>query len=296
MRRSGRGVVAAILVVALSPPASAAVSPVDLAERARRAADLAREAVGAPSPERMDRVRQVLGLPAEVSFGRATVAMPADPLLAGLEGEGASDFDVAARHLEALAGVLETAATQPSTDEAGLREALAEASEGLQVEESFSDRLWRSLATFLAELFRRGEGRLGPGIGWLLIAGMLAAAVFLARRLGIRTVPEAAAHAEPSLPSVADWRRRAEEARARGDLAEAVACLYRALVAGLAREGLIEDRPSLTAGEVRRAAGRLRPELTDATARYERVRYGRSPATERDVAMLLEAGRRARAA
>lgn len=287
---------AALLVIVLFPANAVAVTPGDLEDRARSAADLARESVTAPSPARMDQVRELLGLPAQLTVEGRTVALPADPLLASLEGERASDFDIAARHLDSLADTLEEAAAGRPPDEASLRTALAEASEGLQVEEGFVDRLWRTVAAFLAQVLRGGEDRVGPSAGWLLLLGLLVGAVFLARRLGIRTVPEAAAPAGPSLPSGADWRRRAEEARARGDLAEAVVCLYRALVAGLALEGLVEDRPSLTAGEVRRAVGPARPDLVEATARYERVRYGRAPATEDDVKMLIRGGRKVRAA
>jgi ABC-type phosphonate transport system ATPase subunit len=71
-------------------------------------------------------------------------------------------------------------------------------------------------------------------------------------------------------------------------------------VAELAERGLVEDRPSLTAGEVRAAVGTsaagLGTAMADATRRYERVRYGMRPPTDEDVAALAEAERRARSA
>ncbi|MGH9169008.1 MAG: DUF4129 domain-containing protein, partial [Acidimicrobiia bacterium] len=148
---------------------------------------------------------------------------------------------------------------------------------------------------FLASLLRAATDAATEGlrgwVGWAALAILGLVAVLFLRRLGIRAVPQASAGGEARPPGAADWRRRAEEARARGDLGEAVACAYRAMVAALAERGMVEDRPSLTAGEVRAATPAR--EVVDATRRYERVRYGLARAGDEDLRALLGAARRA---
>ena len=59
------------------------------------------------------------------------------------------------------------------------------------------------------------------------------------------------------------WRRRAAEARAGGDLREAVRCEYRALVGDLARAGHVDEIPGRTSGEERAQLAELAPGLGD---------------------------------
>ena len=285
-------------------PAVAAIPPEDLAERAERASATARAVAGNPSPEAMQRVREALGLPEVVSLPSGDVLIPADPFLAELDGEDASDFAAAARHLDALGAEVRSSADVGAIDERELRGDLAEAYEGIEPDRGFLARVGRFLLTLMGRLFRwllRSAEFLGGGngvLGWLVLLTLVAAGVWGLTRLGRRRVPEAVVVEEGAVRDPTDWRRRAEEAMARGDTALAVVYLYRSLVAALARRGLVEDRPSLTAGEVRRAlrGGSAAVALVDATRRYERVRYGLAPVTSEDLDALRQAERTARAA
>jgi hypothetical protein len=122
--------------------------------------------------------------------------------------------------------------------------------------------------------------------------GLLLGIAVALRRLGVRAVPEAAVRSEPRRR--VDWRREAEAARARGDLAATLGWLYGGMVEALARRGMVEDWPSLTAGEVRRstATGEFSALVSEATARYERIRYGLDRPTEEDLVAMESAARR----
>ena len=94
-----------------------------------------------------------------------------------------------------------------------------------------------------------------------------------------------------------DWRRTADEALAAGDLGAAVPALYHALLGTLDARGVVRDAPALTAGECRGTVHRARPALSpaidDATAAFERVVYGKLPATPADIEALQGAERTA---
>jgi hypothetical protein len=166
-----------------------------------------------------------------------------------------------------------------------------------EAEPGLLERLQRQVATFIGAAQRRTIEALRGGPAWIVLMLAVVLAGVALWRLRLRPVPQARA-ARDRRPSAAEWRRRAEEARRMGDPAGAVIALYRSLVAGLAERGLVEDRPSLTAGEVRAAMGTtpsgLAAAMADATRRYERVRYGMAPPTEEDIVALAEAERRAR--
>ena len=284
------------LFLSLTPTVSSAEAIQDFAARAEAAADLARRARVAPSRERMDEVREALALPAEFVLHGRPILVPEDPFLETLDGRTAAEFDLAARHLATLAERFDAATG--ATAARGLRADLEAAYVGIDVDAGLFEAIRRRLMSLLAALFRGAVSLdLGSVGGWLVILALLAVTVWLLRRVGLRPVPEAAVRDRRRGMLPADWRRAAEEAMALGEHRQAVVALYRATVATLAERGVVDDRPSLTAGELR-AAARASPAaglVAQATRRYERVRYGMIPATEEDVAALLAAEREVRA-
>jgi hypothetical protein len=271
----------------------------DLASRVSAAIEVAEEGLSEPRPQLMDEVRSTLGLPDRVEVSGRPIDVAPDQLLSALGGDSTADFEVALRRLRTMrAAILETAAASPPA-EAELRRDLATSSEAFgSSEPSLLERIRRSIDAFLTSLARRGAAALRGGPAWILLVGAAVLVAVTVWRLRPGAVPLAAVPRRTARPA-GEWRARAEAARGRGDLTEAVVALYRSLVAGLAERGLVEDRPSLTAGEIRAAAAgdpRLGAVLSEATRRYERVRYGMDPPSEADLRALLEADRGARAA
>jgi hypothetical protein len=295
--------VAGLLVLFCSfPHAAAAQEPLeDLEAGIGEAIELARAGVDDPFPELMERVRAAVGLPLEVEVAGRTISLPRDPLLERLDGSRAADFRAALLRLEALRDAVGATRAAGPADEAELRRELEGAYEGLgETRPGLLERFRRQVAALLSAAQQRTIEALRGGPAWIVLVVAAALAVLALWRLRLRPVPLARAARGRRAPSPAEWRRRAEEARRRGDAAAAVVALYRSLVAGLAERGLVEDRPSLTAGEVRAAVGATPPGLSvamaEATRRYERVRYGMAPPTDEDIAALADAERRARGA
>jgi hypothetical protein len=279
------------LLIGAAPVASVDVS--ELADRAERAASLARDLAAAPSPQEMEEVRATLGLPTSVRVGDRTVTLPADPFLASLDGDSGRDFEAAAVRLEVLADAYRSTTLVEDVDREELRRDIEAAyGRAIDAEPGLWERVQRAVAAFLEGAFRETGEALGRPGAWILIVGLLLGMAVALRRLGVRAVPEAAVRREPRRR--VDWRREAEAARARGDLGGTLGFLYAGMVETLARRGMVEDRPSLTAGEVRRstATGELSAVVSEATARYERIRYGLDRPTEDDVVAMESAARR----
>lgn len=130
-----------------------------------------------------------------------------------------------------------------------------------------------------------GPEQLWALIGLVVILASLSFAASLGRR---RAASVRRATGAPARTSVdpADLESAAAAAEASGDFAGAVRLRFRAGVARLARAGVVDERPSLTSAEIRR---RLRvPEFDELAASFDRIVYGRRPATADDV----EAARR----
>ncbi len=145
----------------------------------------------------------------------------------------------------------------------------------------------------LASLFDSGAGTV---LAW----GLVGLAVVVGALLVVRAVVvlRRGAVAEDGPQAVvitrrpaADWLADARAAREAGDLAEAVRCGYRAVVAGLAGEGALEEVPGRTVGEYRRQVAAGRPDRVEAFARasevFERVWYARRAASAEDVDTVL---------
>ncbi|GEM_PF-814557 len=95
--------------------------------------------------------------------------------------------------------------------------------------------------------------------------------------------------------SAAEYRRRAQAARARGDLGAAVLDAYRAMAAGAVDRFILEDLPGATAREIAQTLSRAFPaeaeHLGRAAAAFDAVRYGglAASAEAADDVLALEA-------
>jgi hypothetical protein len=159
----------------------------------------------------------------------------------------------------------------------------------------------------LGEALNRGASSGGGLLGWLLLVGLVAAAVWVVRR--IQPVPRATVAREDiavmieEARSAAEWRAAAAVHEADVAWLEALRCHYQALVAELVEREVVDDVPGRTVGEYRAEVAAARPAATpafvDATTVYEDAWYGTgdaSPAeTHRFVAgatrVLEEVGR-----
>jgi Domain of unknown function (DUF4129) len=96
--------------------------------------------------------------------------------------------------------------------------------------------------------------------------------------------------------SAVDWRAEAARHEREGRWRDALRCRYRALVADLARRGVVEEVPGRTAGEYRGAVARTTPavatDFAGATALFEDAWYGDRPTGPADQTQFDElAGR-----
>jgi hypothetical protein len=287
------------VLVAASPTASSAsaapeVTAAELAHRFAAAASAATAGTRDPSAVAMDALRAGIGLPLVVVFDEGDrMLLGPDPMLERLVGLVASDFETAKQRIAALSSLFERvrAATPPAR--ADVRAALARAYRGISAQPSILERIRRKIGELLdAFLMRllsfRGGGTLAA---WLLVGGLLVVAIWLLTRL--KLVPERRVQDEGEDEGSVDWHGIAADALARGDQPEAVRAHYRALLAALAARGVLQNSPSLTAGECRRTVGSamptVYPDVAQATGIFERVAYGRRPLEPGD----LEAMRRA---
>jgi hypothetical protein len=278
----------------------------DFVARLDSARRLAEADAAQPAAPKMQAVREALGLPVDVNLAGATVHVPRDGFLDGLNGTTAEEFRNADDHLAAMEDAARAAVQARPPDPARMAMALREALRGIRTEPSFFDRIRHDIWVFVVSLWQsitRAVNRLPVphGLLALIAAGIVAVVVVvLIRRIGY-VVPERKAAARGAArQGRTDWDRVAREAMARGDLAEAVRARYAALLAALAGRGIVPDTPSLTAGECRRAvAGGLAgvyPVVAKATTIFESVMYGAAEATAGDVDTLAAAERSVKAA
>ena len=293
MRRFGVTLGLLLQLVAASP--ANAIPAEEMAARIEQARVVARQGIHDPSPESMSGVRGALGLPDEVMLSGGSVELGADPYLERLEGTTARDFELALRRLDALERALDAPRPMASSDE--LREHLDAAYGTVRSPEpGLLQRVREMVDSFLSAVFRGAGRALGGGPGLLLFVLLAAGAALIFWRMRPRWQAEAVARPAGGGMSAEEWKRRSDAARARGDLGEAVSALYRSVVAELTQRGMLEDRVSLTAGEVRAATidTLIAQPILEASRSYERVRYGRAPATQEDLDALLRAERAAR--
>jgi hypothetical protein len=297
--------VALIAAPATGRAGPAAISANDFVARLDTARRLAEADAAQPAPPKMQAVRGALGLPVDVDLAGGTFHVPSDGFLDGLSGTAAEDFRAAGDHIAAMEDAARAAAQARPPDAARMATALREALSGIRTEPSFFDRVRHDVWVGLVSLWQsitRAVNRipLPRGLLALIAAGIVSVVVVvLVRRIGY-VVPERKAAAGAPRRGKTDWDRLARQAMARGDLVEAVRARYGALLAALAGRGIVPDRPSLTAGECRRAvAGSLTgayPAVAKATTIFESVMYGRAEATAGDVETLAAAERSVKAA
>jgi len=128
------------------------------------------------------------------------------------------------------------------------------------------------------------SGHLGV-IGAMVLVVVVALLVWVIVRAvkGTSRDPSAAGFVvTTSLRAAADWLAEAATCEANGDWRGALRCRYRALIAELARRGLVDEVPGRTSGEYRREVARSLPLVADAfgdaTDLFEVVAYGDAPA------------------
>ena len=298
-------ILALVGTLALSTPglAQTQLSPEEFRERLDRAAALARLDGTAPSAGRMADLRAALGLPVEIIIGDWSGEIRQDPVLDGLSGDSAVDFERAGQRVEALGNALDAARAHEARSAAEIADALAGAYRGVVPPrpDPFTTVLQYFEDVFQAILQRIGNvlANAGSALAWIALAAIVLFAVWfvLQSRLVPDRVSNAGARGRRTTSSV-DWAARAEDALRAGDLHEAVRASYLALLAVLAGKGIVANAPALTAGEARFAVRRTRPALFPTIARatdsYERVIYGGASPDRRHVDELREATAEAR--
>jgi hypothetical protein len=295
----------AIAGLVLAAPARGAqrFSADDFEANIERARAIAVSGEARPSPSLMRRVAAELGLPADVELSWGVLPFDRDRVLESLSGDSSGDFARAVAHLDALRDELREAAAAKPRDPAQVRAAARRSFSGITASRSWIQIARERLREAFLSLFERIARATASGFG--LIAAIIAALALVALAVALilmrlRVLPDRLVRRESAQAARPDWRVLAAEAEARGDLEAAVHAHYQILLEELARRGIVEDEPSLTAGECRSAVADARPHLlqvvTDATDAFERVAYGDVPPRAEHVERLRRASDAARAA
>ena len=273
----------------------------DFVARLEAARRLAEAGAAAPSPRRMDDVRQALGLPLDVAVPGGTQHVPADDVLTALRGRTAEDFHHAEDELAAMEDAAKAALAVAGPDQGRIQAALGSAFGGIRTSPTLVERVRHDAWAAVVSLWQRLTGALrslpipGDVLAAIAVAAVGAVAVLVMLRLRYAAPETRVARARPAGPPATDWDRLVREALARGDLAAAVHARYGALLAALARRGVVPDAASLTAGEARRAVAGALPDVYPAvaggTAAFESVAYGGSDATSNELEALAAAQR-----
>lgn len=127
-------------------------------------------------------------------------------------------------------------------------------------------------------------GGAGAVVAWLLLVALVLVVAFLVvralqrdRRLRADAAAGVGIAIDDRRPP-SDWEAEAARHEADGRWREALRCRYRAIVATLARGGVVEEVPGRTSGEYRLLVGRSRPDVAEpfaeATDLFERAWYG----------------------
>lgn len=192
------------------------------------------------------------------------------------------------RLMAAVAAVVPRDLPAPSRDPDQIHRAVQEVlsrPEYRQPARPLLERIWSFLLERLAALLAGlGATTAGTIIGILVFVAILVLLAVLATRF-IRTMsrsPELdAAVVVGPRRDAAEWRAEAEAHEAAGEWRQAVRCRYRALIADLARLGVVDEVPGRTSGEYRGEVGRNLPSASEAfggaTDVFERAWYGRRP-------------------
>lgn len=136
----------------------------------------------------------------------------------------------------------------------------------------------------------------------ILGAALLIVVVALTVWLVVRTLRQAGDPAarrvvvSPVRRAPEDWLAEADAAERRGAWREALRARYRALIADLARRGLVDEVPGRTTGEYRTEVARTLPlaaaDFSGATDLFELTVYGDEPAGPDDAARVRQLAER----
>ncbi len=298
-----------VLVLAAASATSAQTDvPVDaFTDRlAASSAQLDQTPPGSRNAQTLHAIVSSLGLPATVSFPdgeRRTVTESS--LLSGIDLEAEPlPWEAVTARLQATRDASEAAAAVSPRDRAAVDAALAAAYGGTDTEPGLIERVLGRVRDAIGWLLEHTLGpvlRSGPLGALLAVVLLVGIGLFVASRIGRRVVPdERVSTAGPGTDAAIDWAREAQRAIDAGDAEAAVRALYHLMLETLDRRGIVEEAPSLTAGECRAAVHRRRPALDPvvrgATETFERVTYGNVAADADDVDRLVGAERAARSA
>jgi hypothetical protein len=175
------------------------------------------------------------------------------------------------------------AAPTPSDARKAAQEILSR-SEFQPPKKSLYDQAIDKVGSWLGDLVNAVvSGGRGAVIAWLVVVAALVAVVYLVVR-GVQS--GRGVGPDGSAPSVdlerrrpaAEWEAAAAAAEAAGNWREGLRCRYRALVARLARRGVVEEIPGRTAGEYRATVRATLPSSAsafgEATDLFEGAWYG----------------------
>ncbi len=144
----------------------------------------------------------------------------------------------------------------------------------------------REVGKLVGHLMGLGGGsRAAAWVTVAVLAAVVALAGYVAVRLWVRMPAEASSPVVVTTAttgrSAVDWRAQAARHERDGRWRDALRCRYRALVADLARRGVVSEVPGRTAGEyrdtVRFSAPGIARDFGRATALFEDAWYGDRP-------------------
>jgi Domain of unknown function (DUF4129) len=276
------------------------ISPEAFEARLEHARALAAAGAAHPSEAAMAEVRSALGLPVEIRLSGGTVTVEPDPLIQGLGGSSAWEFRRATARIDALEAGVRAAEGTSAVEESRLRQALARSMTGVSSGPSLAQRVQRVIIHVVRWLVSRLASVHGAGslVAWLIVTGLLAGVLLLARTFGLGVVPDGRVRGVSVTAQAvgpAEWRRLSEAALAAGDRVGAVRCLYHAMAASLDVRGVVASTSALTAGEfraaVRAAVPLLAEPMDEATRVFERAVYGLREPDDEEVEAVARAER-----
>lgn len=161
--------------------------------------------------------------------------------------------------------------------------------------ERVRDRVLRAIADLLASLSGTATGTV---VAWVLVLAGVAVTAVVVWRLLRTTTPEARVAVPVEVAedrSAAAWRVEATRAEARGDWRPAVLYRFRALLADLVEDGLLDAQPGRTVGAYRAQVAARRPAAVPPFGRasdlFEAVWYGDQPVGPDEPGMIEAAAR-----
>lgn len=164
---------------------------------------------------------------------------------------------------------------------------------------SLTEQLMAWFDEMLYKLFAHGSSLPGGWIALALLLTALAAAVFVAIRIALRTMRTDRASARPLLGghdlSADQHRAESEKYAAQGNWALAIRHRLRSVARGLEEKGVLDPVPGRTATELARDGAAAQPDLGDefryAADAFNAVTYGAQRGTETGYRRILELDR-----